>query len=367
MTTSNKIALNQALVDELVTFQKNIRENTSLMAQRAFQIRSEYLSADGLKYDPAFEKWWSAHNLSSVFGQRANFTKWAAAGEVVEQAKVAGYSDRLPTAMTALYELSQLTPDEIKLSVQDTYTRDSLTDDPKGKEKPSPLIHPEVTAVEIKSWRKQWRNPKPKSTQKSRLPSATIALKVRGFLTIEKLKEIHDALINSMKPFGEYVLLETTLDDLIEGHRTRQEHQAVRDIQYWIIRRYSDALYGSGSFNSPWPKDAIAMQFLKAKHYLEDDEETGTKYFKELTQPTNIEEGNYDDTSGVWVMTIPVQDQDCPIWDAAAHIHGLKRDVITVPRTVEALQRWIEEGSESEHEWLASFLLDLENAYLETV
>ena len=170
-----------------------------------------------------------------------------------------------------------------------------------------------------------------------------------------------------MKPFGEYVLLETTLDDLIEGHRTRQEHQAVRDIQYWIIRRYSDALYGSGSFDSPWPKDAIAMRFLKAKHYLEDDEETGTKYFKELTQPTNIEEGNYDDTSGVWVMTIPVQDQDCPIWDAAAHIHGLKRDVITVPRTVEALQRWIEEGSESEHEWLASFLLDLENAYLETV
>ncbi len=181
--TTNKITINQELVNEFVTYQKNIHENTISMSRRAFEIRSQYLSADGLKYVPAFEKWWTTYKLESIFGKRANFTKWAAAGEALEKAKIGGYSDRLPTTLTGLYEVSQLTPDELQLSVQDTYARDSLTDAPKGKEKPSPLIHPEVTAAEIKSWRKQWRNPKPDSPEKSPLPSATITLKVRGFLT----------------------------------------------------------------------------------------------------------------------------------------------------------------------------------------
>jgi hypothetical protein len=78
---------------------------------------------------------------------------------------------------------------------------------------------------------------------------------------------------------------------------------------------------------------------LKGKHYLEDDEETRKRYFKKHIKPTNIPEGSSGATDKV--MTIPIQDRHCPIWDAAAHIHSLKRNVITVPRTIEALKTWV--------------------------
>jgi hypothetical protein len=240
MLTSNRITLDRALADELVALQGNVRENTIAMAMKAFEIRSQYLSEDGRRYDEAFEKWWASFNLDSIFGKRANFTKYAAAGEALEKAKVGEYRDRLPLTLTALYEVSQLTPDELKLSVQDTFSRDSLTDTPKGRQKPTPVVHPEATAAEIKSWRKRWRSPKPKSTEKRRLPYATIKAhgslydtdkKPKGavVLTVETLKEIDAALINAMKPFDEFVLLETRLERLIEGQQKRQEAAQERE------------------------------------------------------------------------------------------------------------------------------------------
>jgi hypothetical protein len=234
MKTTNRIVLDQTLVDEFKSYQKNIRDNTIAMAEKAYHIRNQYLSADGRKYDPKFEEWWTLHNLNSVFGGRSNFTKWASAGEVLEKAKFDKSSDRMPHSLNALYEVALLTDDERKLGLENTYTRATLTDAPKGKKKPSPLIHPETTAATIKSWRTRWRNPKPKSTEKRRLPYATIKIHGSlfdfdnkgthsGILTIEKLKAIHDALINSMKPFGDYVLLETELNKLTEAFHKRQD------------------------------------------------------------------------------------------------------------------------------------------------
>jgi hypothetical protein len=233
-TVSNRIALNRELVEEFKGYQKSIRENTVSMAQKAFQIRSQYLSADGRKYDEAFETWWSTHNLDAVFGMRANFTKWASAGEAFEKARIEEHSERMPTTLTALYEVSHLTPDEVKLCLQDRYTRNSLTESPKGNKKPTPLIHPEATAAEIRNWRTRWRSPKPKSTEKRRLLFGAIKVhgslydfdekgKQGGNLTPEKLKEISDTLNRAMMPFDEYVLLETKLDALLEGHRRRHE------------------------------------------------------------------------------------------------------------------------------------------------
>ena len=119
-----------------VTYQKNIRDNTTSMAQKAFEIRSQYLSADGRKYDPEFETWWSDYKLDTIFGKRANFTKWASAGAALSHARIGEYRDRMPTTLTALYEVSQLTPEELKLCMQDRFTRESLTDQPKGRKAP---------------------------------------------------------------------------------------------------------------------------------------------------------------------------------------------------------------------------------------
>lgn len=104
----------------------------------------------------------------------------------------------MPTTLTALYEISQLTDDEVKLCLEDKYTRASLTSAPTGRKIPSPRIHPEVTANEITSWKKRWRNPKPKPTEKRRLPFATI--KVHGSLfDFDKTTGEHGGVLNADK------------------------------------------------------------------------------------------------------------------------------------------------------------------------
>ena len=82
---STKIPLDRNLVDEFVAFQKNIPESTLAMAEKAYQLRSQYLSADGKNYVPDFEKWWSDYNLDSVFGSRSSFSIWAGSGEALEK------------------------------------------------------------------------------------------------------------------------------------------------------------------------------------------------------------------------------------------------------------------------------------------
>ena len=236
---SNKIPLTADLVAELKGYQKNIRENTIAMALKAWAVRSQYLSEDGRKYDSEFETWWSSNKLNSVLGGRSNFTKLASGGEAFENAKFDKYSDRMPSTLAALYEVSLLTRDELKLCVHDRYSRTSLTGAPKGNKTPSPLNHPEVTAAEIRNWRKKWRNPPIKSTDKRRLPYATIKVHDSlydfdkagthgGVLNPEKLKNINDVLLEAMQPFDEYVRINTNLDALLEGHRKRQEQAEIR-------------------------------------------------------------------------------------------------------------------------------------------
>jgi hypothetical protein len=238
--TSNRIPLDEALVEEFKGYQRHIRDNTVAMAEKAYGVRSQYLSADGRKYDPEFEDWWLVHNLKKVFGSRANFTKWASAGAALAKATFHKHSDRMPTTLTALYEVAQLTPDEVKLCLENRYTRKSLTDEPTGLKTPSPVIHPEATAAAIKSWREHWRKPPVQSTEKRRLPFATIHAhasiydfekatgKHGGMLTPDKLKEIDDRLIEAMKPFDEFVLLQTKLTELLGGHQKRQAQAELR-------------------------------------------------------------------------------------------------------------------------------------------
>ena len=69
----------------------------------------------------------------------------------------------MPTSKAALIELGEFTPDEIKLCLQDTYSRSSISDPEsewKHPDKPTPLINPSATAAHLRSWREAWRNPK---------------------------------------------------------------------------------------------------------------------------------------------------------------------------------------------------------------
>jgi len=122
-------------------------------------------------------------------------------------------------------------------------------------------------------------------------------------------------------------------------------------------------LYGGGSFDEieREPDTERAMRFLRAKHYLEDDEEIRKTYFQQShrSHSRHIPEAMDDPKSGE--TSIPVQNRRCPIWDAATHIYRLKRNVITVPLTIGELKRWVKEGTRGQQKWLVGFLSLLED------
>ena len=238
-TNSNNITLDKALVDEFKTYQANIGHNTILMAHKAYQIRSQYLHFDGKKYVSDFNAWWDSYDLNKVFGKHSNFTKWAAAGKAMECAKIHDYDERLPTTLTALYEVSLLSSEELKLCLQDRYTRSTLTDEPKGRKQPQPLIHPDVTAGEIRNWRKKWRNPKSRTVEKRRLQFASIKVhgslfdfddkgKHVGILTPDILREIDATLTKALSAYGDSILIDTKFEALLEGHVKRQEKAEIK-------------------------------------------------------------------------------------------------------------------------------------------
>jgi hypothetical protein len=93
-------------------------------------------------------------------GSPSSWTKWHRAGAAIAVVDRLGQSDKLPHARDALYEISLLDYDELRLCLQDTYTRKSRWE-PQSEwhrpESPAPVIHPRATAKSIRSWRERWR------------------------------------------------------------------------------------------------------------------------------------------------------------------------------------------------------------------
>jgi hypothetical protein len=206
--SSNTIALDAGEVAYLRKLQKNVRNNVIALAGRAYQIRLQHLREDGKRYDKDFEKWWRDYELNRVFGKRSNFTKYAAAGEALEKAKINEYNDRMPITLNALYEVAQLGPDEIKLCLENRYVRSSVTATPTCPKQPDPVIHAEATDKEIRNWRKRWRHPDQYG------PSSS------DNLTSEELDEIASAVTKALKPYKGYELAKE-IENLIRLHRKR--------------------------------------------------------------------------------------------------------------------------------------------------
>ena len=181
--TTNKIKLDKSAADHIVELAGNVRKAGIEFAKYAAQLRDQYIDAKG-NYDKSFRDFWEKFELDKNFGQRANFTRYALAGKAVEKI-AANFIDiqtvekRLPTSIAALYELSQLSLDEIKICLENTYKRKDLTT-PQNEwtrpKHPTPLITPSVTAAQLKSWRQRWRNPTAPSTDSRKLLLAVIRL-----------------------------------------------------------------------------------------------------------------------------------------------------------------------------------------------
>jgi hypothetical protein len=204
----NKIPLDAETAKEIRRLRKNIRENLIAMIEKAHTIRMQRLGEKGKGYSADFHRWWRKNDLQPEFGTLANFTKYALAGEAWEKAAAQGYRDRLPLTLNGLHEVSRYTSDEVKLAIQNTYTRISPTATPTAPKIPKPVIHPEATHRQIQKWLERWREPSPISK-----PS-------HDNVTLEELADIEKAMTKALKSWQGYEVAKE-LKEVLERARRR--------------------------------------------------------------------------------------------------------------------------------------------------
>jgi hypothetical protein len=237
-TTINLVPLDAELKDNFQKLFRAVKKNTITLAKKAFQIHSEHYSRADRKYDKDFEGWWEVQELDLIFGSRGNWTKWYRAGEAIEKVHVQfeKYADRLPTSRDALYEIALLQPDELRLCLKNRFTRTSVTQDEadwKCPKKPKPVINSVATAGSIRSWRKNWREPRQPRSDKRTLPFITIHIHgslydfdKRGLPTGEiapgQVVEINQKIVDLLKPLDVFVRVNSKLERLLEGYDKRR-------------------------------------------------------------------------------------------------------------------------------------------------
>lgn len=171
----NVITLSDELAREIKSrFQKD-RDNRFKLFLLSYGIRQKYLDPFTNEYPKEFHDWYDASGVRELFGKLGNFTKYASAGEVVEfvatkTRKPAEELAKLPVSLRALYEVSlilKLDEDVFKTCLRFTPTRKTL-DAPKHEWRTKgtdPLIHPDVSSLELASWRKRWESPEQKKEE----------------------------------------------------------------------------------------------------------------------------------------------------------------------------------------------------------
>lgn len=237
---SNKIALNKELREKFEGLFSTARRSVLEQVKLASQLRNQYLDETGRKYDSSFQSFWKIHSMNDLFKSLSNFTKYAAAGDAISKVeqRFEQHFNKLPMNVSALYEVSQLTDEELELCLHDTYKRFEITSDRtkwKGSKKPKPLINPQTTASEISNWRKNWNNPKAAITDKRRLKLAEIYVhgslydfdrKTADFIgkiTKEYVQGISDALVDVTGKFDpELIRLDLKDEALFSGHDKRE-------------------------------------------------------------------------------------------------------------------------------------------------
>jgi hypothetical protein len=238
MTTGDLVPLDVGLKEQFQQLFKAVKRNTIALAKQAFQIHSEHYHRTDRKYDEEFEVWWEAQGLEEIFGSRGNWTKWYRAGEAIEKVhfQFEKYANKLPTTRDALYEIALLQPDELRLCLENSYTRSSVTQPEAEWKRPKrlePVINPVATASSIRSWRKNWREPCQPRADNRTLPFITIQIhrslydfdksgQPAGVIAPGQAVEINQKIIDLLKPLDAFVRIDSKLEHLLEGFDKRR-------------------------------------------------------------------------------------------------------------------------------------------------
>jgi len=246
---------------------RSAREHRAQICLTAAAIRHSHTETPEGKtrevYSDAFNDWYAKNKLDAVFGQKANFTKYAQVGERVfhfiahqldaPQTKRDELLERLPFSISALYEISTLYNaqdiqsglkiaghesgwDELRLALTGSPSRSNI-DDPisLSSSNSKPLIHPHVTTPEIIGWKTRWRNPPQKKTRKTKTTIPLAVIYVSG--------EIYDFDKKTGEKIGRVDLADVekklqALRDLFSQQDINDERFRIDDDLQWIEEGY---------------------------------------------------------------------------------------------------------------------------------
>jgi hypothetical protein len=203
---TNRTALDEQLATELADLLIGTKRSAVAVARRAADLKADFFDETTKRYDSDFKVFWRDHGMVRRFGTLSNFTKYANAGIAIGQMPSApeGVEDRYPTSLLALYELSMLTPEELALCLENTYSRGDVTDDRsqwKIPEPPIPLIAPATTARAIAKWKQAWRYPQPEPEE---APESILVAKLHAF-RFDGSDEDEDWEKRILKQFKDYI------------------------------------------------------------------------------------------------------------------------------------------------------------------
>ena len=162
---TNAVPLNSDTATKLKELYSKHKVAYKELARVAASVRNQNLASDGKGFSGEFNKFWKDYELEDTFKSLSNFTKYAGAGDVLSKFDTlyADHIKKLPDAVSTLYEISLLENYELRICLENTYSRTEVTADeakwrkPKGKAKP--LIHSDISSTEIRNWKKRWRSP----------------------------------------------------------------------------------------------------------------------------------------------------------------------------------------------------------------
>ena len=174
---ANAVTLSNALAQKIKRHFKKDKDNRFELFLLSHAIREKYLDKKSNEYSVDFIDFYEQYKLEEVYGTLANFTKYAAAGSVIEYVKKTRNSEqnlnKLPVGANTLYEISLI----IKLDEEALRACWHFT--PRRKSKTAkkhewitsgtkPLIRPDVTVREISAWRKAWEEPEKEKAEQDK-------------------------------------------------------------------------------------------------------------------------------------------------------------------------------------------------------
>lgn len=256
---SNAVTLSPALAKEIRQRFRDDRDNRFRIYLLAAGLRDRYLDQKTKAYSQEFRDWYVKEGMEKRFGKlESSFVRYASAGTVIDHVAnpiaedlPAGVQpedptvrlEQLPLSVGTLYELSKVLADAPEaFDLCFTYKpRRADVDTPRvfWETRGPALIHPDVSELEVKKWRKDWMQPPaPKVARTDKRTLLCAAITVSGELfdfdrkTGEKIGVVDlpdvEAFLEKLnavfaEEFAVQFKLLDNMDYLANGYVTRRE------------------------------------------------------------------------------------------------------------------------------------------------